>query len=624
MSTLSGYSSNTTKSLSGVTDLVGDTFQVGDVTINNNALSGIASFSANNLSASSISVSGNASIGGTLTNTAFQSLQSKTQYQTATGNVTSFTGSVSSTDSVNFASDALQAYPESESHRSSVTVTGDLQVNYDLLFGRDVTVNRDTTLNGNVTQTTGTASLQALNVPSISCSGNLTQSNGTASLQALTVPSISCSGNATITGNITNTAFQQSQSDISALQSDNTTLQTKTQNLSATSGNTTLTGTTTLGGLPVVPNTKGNTALTNCWTVGTQEAQTAGQFPPFSPSTTPQNSYVFSASSWTSANGSGNVASAWNTGGQYYDSTNQYSNGSYTGTASVTDVDGVTTNGEWVQTQIPVEITNPYQFDFYNDYRSGIPATNTAGKTFYLFFKQFEGDTWRRAVTVTYANNSYGSKTLTFTYPYKANYVLFQCTALTNIASAYSWRVRSCKLSAYTVDITQNVYLPSALLVGDTTDTTLNTASALQVNGDTDAKGSISVADSVTVNNLLTTAYATIESGIKFGAFNNWKPYYSMPNQNVGGASCAGYYLFPGGLLIQWGWVADAATQSWTYPVAFTYVYSVQVTKGTATSGYVPCKINSWSTTSVSLDSAQGSSDKSDLTCFAIGRKDGV
>lgn len=79
-----------------------------------------------------------------------------------------------------------------------------------------------------------------------------------------------------------------------------------------------------------------------------------------------------------------------------------------------------------------------------------------------------------------------------------------------------------------------------------------------------------------------------------------------------------GYSRLPNGLLMQWGNVsANATTGTVTFPVAFSAVYSMQVTSSSNTVGNTLAAVTSLSTTSASVRTANLTA----ITCYwlAIG-----
>lgn len=373
----------------------------------------------------------------------------------------------------------------------------------------------------------------------------------------------------------------------------NTTTKEITYSSNASFTSLTCSGNISLGGLNVVPNYKGNTALTNCWMVGNELVPPSlTYYPNFSPSSNSQNGYTFAASS-----GTANAYKAWGSVGTvliYWTSAATYVNGNPSGTAPLITYNGGTQRGEYITCTLPFEMVasqGKWQAELDTTFGEDV------GDAWSIYVKRYNNDVWERVATHT--NTKLQTNCIrSFTYNQLIRYVCLQCTSITATASTINTSIRNAYVLGYSLPIiTQNLYVPQSLQVGhDPVDPpALDTTNSFVVNGN-----------------------CAFKSGVSFCDFDAWSPVYSLPDSS----SKTGYYLFPGGLLLQWGFVGDpgSSNSTWTYPLAFTYVYNVQATKS-GVSNYNPAQIVSVSTTAAVIDSAYGGGDKGELWCWAVGKK---
>jgi hypothetical protein len=121
----------------------------------------------------------------------------------------------------------------------------------------------------------------------------------------------------------------------------------------------------------------------------------------------------------------------------------------------------------------------------------------------------------------------------------------------------------------------------------------------------------------------------TTMNGIKLGDFTNfWTPKsgttYSLPSNSITSTSGNGYYVFPGNFCVQWGYLEDAATQTFNYLKTLIYVYNIQATRtsftGSGSEAPGAPSVVSFTTTSCTINSVFGSADKSGLFVVVLGR----
>jgi hypothetical protein len=354
-------------------------------------------------------------------------------------------------------------------------------------------------LNSNITQIGGTASLQALTVPSISCSGNISGTLTTSSqpnvtsignLTSLTVSgNISCSGN--LSGTLT-TASQPNITSIGTLASLNVsgniscsgnlsgTLTTASQpNITSigTLASLNVSGNITNGSLILKPNTKGNTALSGVETIGNE--QTTSSFANLTFTSDSQFGYVMSATSNSVSPVSFAYMGFGSSVGQWGSLTNYNNLGVYTGSSSVVS-SGTTYTGERLQIQFPsLTVLKSWTF--------GSPTNANGSYTKdYALIASKNGSTWNTLATGTSLS---GTQIVDFTENFSIGYTYFAIVirSLTVATSGSVARATANNISftGWTFpSITQSIYIPQSLEVGRTSLPNSLPNQALVVNGD--------------------------------------------------------------------------------------------------------------------------------------------
>jgi hypothetical protein len=184
--------------------------------------------------------------------------------------------------------------------------------------------------------------------------------------------------------------------------------------------------------------------------------------------------------------------------------------------------------------------------------------------------------------------------------------------------------------------ISTNLNCSGVATAGTLRVTGVGTVGSLAVSTNLNVSGIGTIANArvtgvATVANLSVTGISTMTSisatTSTFGDLSSWSPSsggeYSLPSSSVSvpSTSVTGYYTLPGGLIIQWTMITDPGSSSstWTFPVSMTYVYNCQATP-TITGAYGPATIMSISTTSVTIDSSYGDTDKKPVHVLVIGK----
>ena len=131
-----------------------------------------------------------------------------------------------------------------------------------------------------------------------------------------------------------------------------------------------------------------------------------------------------------------------------------------------------------------------------------------------------------------------------------------------------------------------------------------------------------SLTDNLVVNgNASVAKNLTVAGSTSFGSLSPWSPDFRLPSSSFSynEANDKGYYVFPGGFCVQWGWVADTANQFWDFPKPFLYVYGASVQRtylNAGSSGSGATAVTKLTTTRLEFDSVHSSGDKS--ACFAM------
>lgn len=357
--------------------------------------------------------------------------------------------------------------------------------------------------------------------------------------------------------------------------------------------NMTMSGTTDMGGLTVRPNVRDAVTLSECFTIGDTPAPGVGDsYPNFAPSSNNQNGYRFASTSVNAYQAFGSYGTQF----QYWRAQTRYANGGPVAASPTGSLiyNGSTVWGDYLWMELPFELVA-------NQVRGTAGLENVLGenicKTFLVYAKRYWDDDLEQigtgSCTITNLN---WNITVTRTTPIR--YLFVQLTSMWyNEPTLENPGLRNVYIRGeLRPTITQNVYTPQSLIVGPSTQTTLDTTNTLVVNGQTKFNG-----------------------GTVFGGYQPWTPFSLMPSTNGG----TGYYMLPGGLLFEWQFLGDPGTTSttWTYPVAFTVCFTVQATKA-GTSNYNPVRIETFNSTTAVIDSAYGGGDKGELYCFAIGYRD--
>ena len=189
---------------------------------------------------------------------------------------------------------------------------------------------------------------------------------------------------------------------------------------------------------------------------------------------------------------------------------------------------------------------------------------------------------------------------------FKANYVTTN-TALTSSTST--------TLSG-TTTINDTLHVTGSQLNDGNVNITgyINCDNNVTITGGLSAGGNTSLTGAVGIGGA-----AVFNSSVQFPTFGAWTPDSNLPNGNFGGGS-RGYYVFPGGLCVNFGYFGTA-TSSFTYLKPLTYVYTAYISREGAipAGGYGP-RVNNVGTTSIGWDSDWGSTTKSNVYILVIGK----
>jgi hypothetical protein len=397
-------------------------------------------------------------------------------------------------------------------------------------------------------------------------------------------------------------------------------------------GNVGVDGNLEIGSLNFQPNKKANLDLNNCLTIGNQTTNTVQNVPNFTFTSNSQSGYTVASSSIGRYSYAAYLAFVSGGTGWWSNQNSYQAGGSPSGTYYLTygPSDSVS-NGDWVSISCP----NYYLLrtvSFYND--DGYLLNHTMVSV--AVFGQYDSGTIFLLGTYSMGGNppSKGTYSFNITTTSAYNKFYFQCTQCSNWSGggvSFECAVSSIVFTGEFVSstISQNIYIPQSLEIGRSLLQTLNTANALTVNGDTNLIGDLNVLSTVKLLNTLTVLKTASFNTIQMGDFASWTPTsgstYSLPAKNIHTDydSAKGYYIFPGGFCIQWGFSVDASTNTWSFAKTLTYIYGVfaeHTNYYAGGGGGASVVLTGMTTSSVSFDSNYGGTDKTSLFVLVLGK----
>jgi hypothetical protein len=270
-------------------------------------------------------------------------------------------------------------------------------------------------------------------------------------------------------------------------------------------------GTVNVNGLQVVPNNKNGSALTGCYTFGTERSGT--NLPNFAFTSNNQSGYTINSNTFateaykafgTTDASNGGPAVQWY-GSGYSDGSSSPFNGLYAGNTYLVDSSNVTHKGNYLLITFPNTVVVAgfqfYQLTYYN--------TPRAIKAYTLLGRLVDTDPWE-AILVKTLTNPQIFTTVTETFRNSKTYKYFSFV-IRQIVPAYEYAgnlaVSLSKFQINCVSVSENIHIPQSLEVGISSSSTLNTAYTLQSNGYSLLNGDTTVSGTVSTDSLKVLTY---------------------------------------------------------------------------------------------------------------------
>jgi hypothetical protein len=371
--------------------------------------------------------------------------------------------------------------------------------------------------------------------------------------------------------------------DASAYAGRLVSLETKTQNIDASSGYTTLTGVVNHGFLTLRTGYKGSTALASVETLGNEEIETTYANGNYTGNTT---SYTFTTSQFYSGydpyRAFGSSSGSWMCNSGDY----SLSTGAYTGLISTTDFQtGLSYAGDYIE--VGFLTTTPYLSGVTFSIVTTTHISTANAKVLYFMGGIKNSTNWKYLASYTNPSNANrGGISVTFTYTsysYDTFRVVVNSCYLNASAKPPFPSLDSITLKGITRIPSQLVYVPQSIEIGLTASTNTIPTEQLRVNGNTTITEKLTIRDVDVSYNLNVGGIVSISGNPvypKIGSYKNttgvqfWDWTVSIPS-----------------------WVTEAVFIAKAVSCASTFSPQLQITTTSSYNGYTftPSGQNQWS-----------------------------